>query len=47
MARPSKKYKVWRNGDTFQCYIDDDYVGSISAKKLCENLYAIKRKPTE
>lgn len=46
MARPRKKYKALRNGDSLQCFIGDRYVGSISVRQLCINLEIERLKNT-
>lgn len=35
MSRPTKAFKVIRNGNSFQCWHKSQYLGSISAKDLC------------
>ncbi len=35
MSRPSKKYKLKRNGDSVQFFEEGEYLGSIPFKVLC------------
>ena len=44
---PKKKYSVRQNKDSVQCYIDGEYVGSMSKKKLCEMFTFRTAKHTE
>ncbi len=39
--RPKKEYKLKRNGDSFQAYEGNVYLGSASVKELC---FYVKRK---
>jgi hypothetical protein len=42
MARPEKEFIMKRNGDSFQFFVNHEYVGSRSVKELC--LLEKKRK---
>lgn len=44
MARPSKAYKVQRNGDSLQVFEAGVYVGSMPIKVLCEMIKAQKSR---
>lgn len=33
--RPKKEFKIARNGDSYQAWHNDQYLGSYSTKKLC------------
>jgi len=35
MTRPKKNWKVSKNETSFQCWYNDQYLGSIGSKKLC------------
>lgn len=36
MARPSKEFRLKRNGDSTQAYIRGVYVGSLPTAELCQ-----------
>lgn len=36
MPRPSKDYKIKRNGNSVQVFFNEFYVGSVTLPRLCE-----------